>query len=122
MNEERPLRPGPGPASILLWTAWFGMVAGTLELAAFVLKCQHLDPRNYNVSRHFPWMHPLAGVLVLGGPGLLLALVAWLRPRRLPALVVVFTLSFPAYLGFLFRWPIYTAVCLLLAAGLALRT
>src|SRR5947208_521136 len=64
----------PGARSILLWTAWFGMLGGILELAAFLLKCHYLDPRNYNVSRHFPWMYPVAGVWVLGGPGLLLAL------------------------------------------------
>ena len=69
---ERPFRLGAW--SIVRWTLWFGMVSGALELAAFLLKCHYLDPRNYNVSRHFPWMYPLAGILVVGGPGLLLAL------------------------------------------------
>ena len=77
-SEEMPTR--LGPRSIVLWTVWFGMISGSLELAAFLLKCHYLDPRNYNVSRHFPWMYPVAGILILGGPGLVLAFGAWLRP------------------------------------------
>src|SRR5262249_2842244 len=100
----------------------FGMLAGTSELAAFVLKYCYLDPGNFNVSRHYPVMFPLAGILVLSGPGVVLALAARIWPRRVTAGVVLSLLSFPAAAGFLFRWPIYTAVCLLLAAGLAFRT
>jgi arylsulfatase A-like enzyme len=107
---------------VLLWAVWFGMLAGTLELAAFVLKYRYLDPGNFNVSRHFPVMFPLAGVLVLSGPGVLLALAGRIWPRRVTAGIVLAGLSFPAYAGFFFRWPIYTAVCLLLAASLAFRT
>jgi len=118
--EERPR--GLGPWSIVRWTVWFGMISGTLELAAFLLKCHYLDPRNYNVSRHFPWMYPLAGILILGGPGLVLAFGAWLRPKQLSASTVLRVLLFVMFLGLLFRCPLYTAVCVLLAAGLALRT
>src|SRR5262249_45570053 len=41
---------------------------------------------------------------------------------RLSSSAVLTVLAFFAYLGFLFRWPIATAACLLLAAGLAYRT
>jgi arylsulfatase A-like enzyme len=97
------------------------MVAGTLELAAFLAKCVFLDPRNFNVSRHFPWMFPAAGILLLGGPGLALALAARLWPGHGRVAWVLCVLLFPALLGFLLRWPVYTAVCLLLAAALAWR-
>jgi Sulfatase len=117
--EVRP--PGLGPWSIVLWTLWFGMISGSLELAAFLLKCQFLDPRNYNVGRHFPWMYPVAGILIHSGPGLVLACAVWLRPGRLSASTVLRVLGFVTFLGLLFRCPLYTAVCLLLAAGLALR-
>jgi arylsulfatase A-like enzyme len=106
----------------LLWTAWFGVVGGTLELAVFLAKCHYLDPRNYNASRHFPWMYPAAGVLVLAGPGLVLAAAARVWPARVTPRLVLGVLGFVACLGLLFRCPIYTAVCLLLAFGLALRT
>jgi arylsulfatase A-like enzyme len=97
------------------------MVAGTLELAVFLLKCVYLDPRNLNVSRHFPWMYPVAGILVLGAPGSVLVLVARVRPGRLGASGVLFVLLFLTFLGILSRCRIYTVVCMLLAACLAWR-
>jgi arylsulfatase A-like enzyme len=106
---------------IVRWTIWFGVIAGALELAVFLLKCFYLDPRNLNVSRQFPWMYPLAGVLILGAPGLALALAAWIWPGRVRTSLVLFVLLFLTFLGILFRCPIYTVVCALLAAGLALR-
>ena len=57
--------------------------------------------------------------MVLGGPGLALALAARLWPNRVPATAVLGVLSFVAYLGVLFRCPIYTAVCLFVTAGTA---
>jgi arylsulfatase A-like enzyme len=111
----------PGPATVVRWAIWFGMIAGTLELAAFLLKCLYLDPRNFNVSRQFPWMYPLAGILVVGGPGLVLAVVELVRPGRVRSSGVLFVFQFLTFLGILFRCPIYTAVCVLLAAGLAFQ-
>lgn len=107
--------------SVLVWTVWLGLITGGLELLALVLKCTYLDPRNYNVSRHFPWMFPVSGVLVLAGPGLVLALAAWAKPRWFSKPVVVGNLSFFALLGVLFRAPIYTVACLILAVGGALQ-
>ena len=118
--EFRPVQPGPWV--IVRWTAAFGLLSGAIELAIFLLKCNLLDPRNYNVSRHFPWMFPVAGLLVIGVPGLLIAMLAALSPRRLSAGLATGILSFPAYLGILFRAPIYTVACLVLAAGLAFQT
>jgi arylsulfatase A-like enzyme len=117
--EERPQRLGPW--SIVRWSAWFGMISGSLELVEFLLKCHYFDPRNYNVSHHFPWMYPVAGILILGGPGLVLAVGAWLRPMWCNAATTLRVLLFVMFLGLLFRCPLYTLVCLLLAAGLALR-
>ena len=119
MNEPSAAeRVRPGPASILVWAAWFGLVGGALELAVFLARCWYFDPRNVNAGRHFPWMFPAAGLLIALGPGLVLAVAA----RVVSARVAVGALSFPAYLGILFRMPIATAACLVLAAGLALRT
>jgi len=112
----------PGPVTVLAWAAWFGLAGGLLELAAFLARCLVFDPRNFNVSRHFPWMFPAAGLAVAAAPGLALALGAWLRPRRISPALAVGLVSFPAYLGVLFRAPLATAACLILAAGLALRT
>jgi arylsulfatase A-like enzyme len=116
---------GPGPigfGSIVAWTIWIGLGSGSLELAIFLLKCHVLDPRNLNVSRHLVWMFPVSGLMVLAVPGALLAAVSRLRPKRLRPVFSLFVLAFPAYVGLLFRAPIYTSVCLLLAGCLAWRT
>jgi arylsulfatase A-like enzyme len=114
-------RPGLRSATVLLWAAWFGLVGGGLELAVFLVKCNLLDPRNYNVSRHFVWMVPLAGLVVVGVPGVVVAVAAWLRPGRVPAGVVAGVLTFAGGLGVVFRGPISTVACLLLAGGLAVQ-
>jgi len=112
----------PWPLTVLLWTLGIGLVSGTLELAVFLLKCHYLDPRNYNVSHHYPWMFPAAGLMIVAGPGLLLALAATFRPRSVSTRLVLGVLLFPAYLGLLFRAPIATAACLMLALGLTLQS
>lgn len=114
-------RKSDGGTSVLAWAVWLGLIAGLLELFALVLKCSYFDPRNYNVSRHFPWMYPVAGVLVLIGPGLVLAVAAWAWPRRLSKSAAVGALVFFALVSVLFRAPIYTVACLVLAAGGALQ-
>ncbi len=110
-----------GPDSILAWSAWIGLVSGTLELAIFLLKCHFLDPRNLNVSRHLGWMFPVSGLFVVGGVGLALALVSLFVKRRISARLVLFVLLFVALVGLFFRAPLYTSVCLLLAGVLAWR-
>ena len=120
MTDPDPAR--PGPLAALAWAAWFGLVFGYLELAAFLLKCHFLDPRNYNVSHHFPWMFPAAGLLIMVGPGLAVAAGVAVSRRRMPIGAVVFCLAGPASVGFLFRWPIYTVACLVLAVAVATGT
>jgi arylsulfatase A-like enzyme len=118
-SPDRPARMRSG--SILAWAVWLGLIAGTLELAIFWLKCQILDPRNMNVSRHLVWMFPVAGLVVVGVPGVVLAVLSrfWARAGR-PA-YVLFALLFLAFVGLIFRAPVYTSVSMLLAAGLAWR-
>ena len=112
----------PGFASILGWACCFGVGSGLVELVVFLLKCHWLDPRNTNVSRHLVWMFPASGLLIVGGTGLILAGASRALPRPIAPRFVLFVLSTPAYLGVLFRAPIYTVVCLLLAVALGWRT
>ncbi len=107
--------------SILSWACWLGVGSGTLELAIFLLKCRILDPRNANVSRHMVWMFPTAGLIVVGSVGLVLALGSRIMPRLATSRFVLFALAGDALVGVVFRAPIYTVVCLLLALGLAWR-
>jgi arylsulfatase A-like enzyme len=117
---DPPPRPTPmGPGSILAWSCGIGLASGTLELLIFVLKCSILDPRNVNVSRHFGWMFPAAGLMVVGVAGLSLAVGSRVFPKLATPRLVLFALLLVAFVGMLFRAPIYTVVCLLLASGLA---
>ncbi len=118
-SEDPELRTeGPrfGRLATLRWGLWLGIVAGTVELIVFVVKCRYLDPRNTNVSRYYPWMFPVSGILVELIPTLLLLQVPRIRPGgRLGVL------SFVAALGVLFRAPIYTMAAIVLAASIAWR-
>ncbi len=115
--ETKPFR--PSPSTIVLWAVWFGLMGGYIELAAFLLKCNWLDPRNYNTSRHFPWMYPVAGVLVLLPPAAALIILRLIRPAWVSAAIVIGSLCFVSALGVCFRAPISTVACILLAAGIA---
>ncbi|HEV3163541.1 MAG TPA: sulfatase [Isosphaeraceae bacterium] len=113
------------PASaleLLRLTVWCGFVTGFLELLCMLVRCNFTDPNYYNVSRHYIWMYPLAGLIVfsaLGGP---LVLAASLRPGRIARVRAWAYLLFFMCLGVLIRWPLYTLACMVLAAGLAVQT
>jgi arylsulfatase A-like enzyme len=109
------------PSAVLQLAAWAGLATGNLELISMLVKCNLTDPRYYNVSRHYLWMYPLASLMVCGAPGVLLALFARLWPGRLAMPVAAGGIAFVGGLSLLLRWPIYTAACVLLAAGLALQ-
>ena len=75
-----------GFISLLLLSAWCGLVAGLLEVGTIVLRKQVFDPDHlYRMSRHFVWLIPLveplcfpdAGIVgVWRHPGLAAAAVA----------------------------------------------
>jgi hypothetical protein len=116
-TDLKPVRMGSG--SILAWSVWVGLVSGTLELAIFWMKCRFLDPRNMNVSCQFVWMFPVAGFFLLSGLGISLVVVSWFWSKPARPVYVLFALFFLAFVGLMFRAPVYTSACLLLAAVLA---
>ncbi len=67
---------------LLLLSAWCGLAAGLLEVAARVLG-RAIDPaqRLYLVSRHFLWLGPLSNLLFFLGMGLVLSVAVKLSPR-----------------------------------------
>jgi hypothetical protein len=60
----------PGFPSLLLLSAWCGLVAGSLEVGTIVLRKQVFDPDPFSrMSRHFVWLIPLSNLgifLILG--------------------------------------------------------
>jgi arylsulfatase A-like enzyme len=113
----------PGFISLLLLSAWCGLIAGLLEAGAIVLRKQAFDLNPlYRMSRHFVWLIPLTNLfvfLVLGlfGGAIVLAWPRrgrWLFSRLLCALTVL-----PALLVAFPR--IYGAAWLIVALGVAAR-
>jgi arylsulfatase A-like enzyme len=72
-----------GPRDLVRAAAWFGMVAGWLELAAVAAR-RAIDPRismdSLRTNRNFAWMIPLSDLLIFVAVGLLVGGVARRRP------------------------------------------
>ena len=72
-----------GLMSLLLLSAWCGLVAGLLEVGTIVIRKEAFDANHlYGMSRHFVWLIPVTNLgvfLVLGLFGWIAGL-AW--PRR----------------------------------------
>jgi arylsulfatase A-like enzyme len=111
----------PGLMSLLLLSAWCGIVAGLLEVGAIVIRKEMFDPNHlYGMSRHFVWLIPVTNLgvfLVLGLFGWIAGLAwpcrgRWLFARTLCALVLLpmVLIAFPR---------IYTLAWLALTLGLA---
>ena len=112
-----------GFISIWLLSAWCGVVAGLLEVAAIVLRKQLVDPNQLlRMSRHFVWLIPVSNLCVFLALGLLgggVILVGqrhgrWLFMRVLGALIFLPSLlvAFPR---------IYALAWSLVALGVAVR-
>src|SRR5256885_1405361 len=74
----------PGFLTLWLIAAWFGLLAGMLELGSLLLQkliSSTVIPESLRRNRHFLWMVPLSNLLIFGSLGLLLALLVRVRPR-----------------------------------------
>jgi arylsulfatase A-like enzyme len=113
----------PGLMSLVAFSAWCGLVAGLLEVAAIVIRKEVLGPDHlYRISRHFIWLIPLSNVCIFLVVGLLVQISAWFRPRlgRWIGVRLLCALSLSPML--LIALPrIYSFACLLLALGVAAR-
>jgi arylsulfatase A-like enzyme len=64
----------PALMSILLLSAWCGLVAGLLEVGTIVIRKEMFDANHlYGMSRHFAWLIPVTNLSVF----LVLGLIAW---------------------------------------------
>jgi hypothetical protein len=113
----------PGIASLLLLSAWCGLIAGLLEVVTIVIRKRLFDSIHlYGMSRHFVWMIPVANVCVFLGSGVLVCalILPWAhRGRRLflralcgATLLPMMLVAFPQ---------IYGLAWLALAIGAAMR-
>jgi arylsulfatase A-like enzyme len=111
-----------GPSQILALAVWFGVLTGLGELAAVGLRvlCGG-DP-----VVEWPellWMAPMADVLFLLVPGLLLALVAWLRPGVISLRLIAFVYFTGTFACLLYHILVLSSYArALLALGLGVQT
>ncbi len=110
-----------GLLSLVILSAWCGLIAGLLEVGAIALRKQTIDPNHmYGMSRHFVWLIPVTNFcvfLAVGLVGCVAGLVArrrarWLLRRGLCALTLLpmVLVAFPR---------IYGLAWLVLALGVA---
>ncbi len=72
-----------GFISLLLLSAWCGLVAGLLEVGTIVLRKQVFDADHlYRMSRHFVWLIPLSNLCVFLALGILGCGVILIWPSR----------------------------------------
>ncbi len=119
----RPLRSATlSPKAAILLAICCGLAGGYLDLAIIFFKKVFGDgQRHYGNGVDFPWIVPLGHVLLLLIPGLLLALVCWLRPRPLSMHAGCWFFATLALSSALLRMPFYGPSSLLLAAGAGLQ-
>ena len=76
---NRPL----GIFSILVLSAWCGLIAGLLEVGTIVLRKHLIDPNHlFKLSRHFVWLIPASNVCVFATLGVLGCAIALVWPDR----------------------------------------
>ena len=111
----------PGFMSLLLLSAWCGLVAGLVEVGTIVVRKQVFESDHlYRMSRHFVWLIPLSNLCVflalgLAGCGVILVWPSrgrWLFTRVLGAIALL-----PSILAAFPR--IYTLAWFVVGLGLA---
>ena len=112
-----------GPVDVLVLSAWCGLAAGELEVAArIVYRALSSTQRLYLMTRHFVWLVPLINLVLFLGIGVLLALATrrwprragWLSPRLIIVLAILPVLMVAGRTIYLEAW-------LLVALGVAFR-
>jgi arylsulfatase A-like enzyme len=110
-----------GPLDVLVLSAWCGLAAGELEVAARVLY-KHWSATNqlYGMTRHFVWVVPLVDLSLFLGMGLSWAVATKLWPRRAGWLGLRFIVAVAILPALLIAGPrIYLVAWLTFALGIA---
>ncbi len=117
---EAPLQPPLSWWSVLVLAAWFGLVGGYIDLGMIFLKTDLAQASSYyQQGRNFRWVVPVANLVIMMVPGLLVAGVNRLRPGLVSLRSAAFLFATLAIWGPLMRAPLYRSASLVLAAGAA---
>jgi arylsulfatase A-like enzyme len=108
------------PWSALILAAWFGLLGGYLDLTAIFLKRDWFHASlYYEQGRNFRWVVPIASLVVMLVPGLVVAGASALKPQLVSLRPAVWIFATLALWGPLLRTPLYGVATLLLAGGIA---
>ena len=112
-----------GPVDVLVLSAWCGLAAGELEVAARIVhRTLSSTERLYLMTRHFVWLVPLINLVLFVSVGVLLVLATRLWPRQMrwlsPRLIIALAI-FPVLM--VAGRTIYLEAWLLVALGVAFR-
>jgi arylsulfatase A-like enzyme len=117
---EVPLAPRAG----LLMASWFGLATGLLELGLLVAR-KHLYSSaalgNLQMNRHFPWMIPVANLMIFVACGLVLAIAGRVRPRLASRLAGPFFIFLALLTLSLAVRRVHPVACVVLSLGLTSR-
>jgi arylsulfatase A-like enzyme len=119
-GSEDPFSPRAG----LLLAAWFGLVTGLLELGLLVAR-KHLYSSaalgNLQMNRHYPWMIPVANLMIFGACGLILAMAGRVRPRLVSRMAGPFFVFLSLLTLSLAVRRVHPVACVVLSLGLTSR-
>jgi len=121
MHLSAPTR-GKSRQFLIRVTLWFGLASGLVEVVIVSIEKNYFHPM-INLSRDFVWMAPVAEILLLLLPTLLLIFVGrlWRNVDLLP--IVLFVCSVVAFFNLLMLVPrLHHVAALLLATGLGIQT
>ncbi len=116
-----PSRTFLAPAAAMMLSISLGLCGGYLDLVITLLGkyCWNSDGYSRN-ARDFPWTVPAGHVILLLGPGLVIAVINSRWRASISQRAGVWVLASLAIWGALLRAPLYGACTLLLAVGLGL--
>jgi arylsulfatase A-like enzyme len=116
--EETPRRSGLSATSLVALVIAFGLIGGYVDVCAVVFKKYFWDEDRYFwEGRDFPWTIPVAHVVLMLIPAILVAIVNRVRPGRVSASAVGWLFATYALWAALLRMPIHGFSSLILAAG-----
>ncbi len=113
----------PGLMSLFFLSAWCGLVAGLLEVAAIVVRKRFIGSNHlYGMSRHFVWLIPLTNLAIVAMLGVVGSVVfmTWGRRRRAIYLRLLCSITLlPPFLAA--GSQIYSLAWIVMTLGLAAR-
>ncbi|WP_165227022.1 sulfatase-like hydrolase/transferase [Aquisphaera insulae] len=117
--DGRPATPRLTLSVALVLAIWLGFLAGYLDLALIIFKKLAINKEgSFRTARDFPWTVPLGHVALMLALGVVVAVLAWIRPRRPTLRGWAWLMATVALWGALLRLSLHPGASLVLAFGI----